>query len=78
MSPHVVIVRRLFIRAMGAKSPNSKAHADVVEFQRRAAMISLEIQLAKGHDLYDGRAEFTALFEPLRAEIVIERRREMN
>jgi hypothetical protein len=47
MYPHVVIIRRLFIRAMGTISPNSKVHADVVEFQRRAAMNSLELELAK-------------------------------
>ena len=78
MTPHVVIIRRLFIWAMGTISPNSEAHADFVEFQRRAAMISLEIELDNGHDLYDGRAELTALFEPLRAEIKVERRRKMN
>jgi hypothetical protein len=78
MSPHVVIMRRLFIRAMGTISPNSKVHADVVEFQRRAAMNSLELELAKGDDFYGGKAELTALFEPLRAAVEVERRRKMN
>ena len=78
MSPHVVIIRRLFIRAMGTISPNSKVHSDVVEFQRRTAMNSLELELANGDDFYGGRAELTALFEPLRAAIEVERRRKMN
>ena len=77
-SQEMVTIRRLFIRATGTISPNSKVHADVVEFQQRAAMISLELELDKGADLYGGRAELTALFEPLHAAIEIERRRKMN
>jgi hypothetical protein len=78
MSPDVVIIRRLFIRATGTLRPNSEVHADVVEIQRRAAMISLEIELTKGHDLYGGRVELTALFGPIRASIKDERRRKMS
>jgi hypothetical protein len=63
---------------MGTISPNSKVHADVVEFQRRAAMNSLKLELANGDDFYGVRAELTALFEPLRAAIEVERRRKMN
>jgi hypothetical protein len=77
-SSEMVMIRRLFIRATGTISPNSKVHADVVEFQRRAAMILLELALAKGADLYGGRAELTALFERLSAAIEVERRNEMN
>ncbi len=77
-SSEMVKIRRLFIRATGTFSPNSKIHADVVEFQRRAAMISLELELAKGDDLYGGRAELTAFFEPLSAAIEVERRTKMN
>ena len=74
----MVIIRRLFIRAMGTIGPNSKVHADVVEFQRRAAMNSLDLELANGNDFYGGRAELRALFEPLRAAIEVEHRRKMN
>jgi hypothetical protein len=77
-SSEMVTIRRFFVRATGTISPNSKVHADVVEFQRRAAMISLELELAKGADLYGGRAELKALFEPVRASIEAERRRKMN
>lgn len=77
-SSEMVAIRRLFIRATGTMRPNSKVHVDVVEFQRRAAMISLELKLAKGDDLYGGRAELTALFEPVRASIEVERRRKAN
>ena len=77
-SSEMVSIRRLFIRATGTISPNSKIHADVVEFQRRAAMISLELELAKGDDLHGGRAELAGLLMPLRAAIEIERRRKMN
>ena len=41
-------------------------------------MISLELELAKGADLYGGRVELTALFEPLSAAIEVERRTKMN
>jgi hypothetical protein len=75
-SSEMVSIRRLFIRATGTIRPNSKVHAEVVEFQRRAAMILLE--LAKGDDLYGGRAELAALFEPLRAAIEDEQRSKMN
>jgi hypothetical protein len=77
-SSEMVTIRRLFIRATGTISPNSKVHADVVEFQRRAALISLELELAKGADLYGGKAELTALFELLCAAIKVERRKKMN
>jgi hypothetical protein len=77
-SSEMVTIRRLFIRATGTINPNSKVHADVVEFQRRAAMISLELELANGDDLYGGRAELTTLFEPLSAAIEVERRKKMN
>jgi hypothetical protein len=76
MSPHVVINWCLVIRATGTISPNSKVHAEVVEFQRRAAMTLME--LAKGDDLYGGRTELAALFEPLRAAIEDEQRSKMN
>jgi hypothetical protein len=77
-SSEMVTIRRLFIRATGTINPNSKVHADVVEFQRRAAMISLELELAKGDDLYGGRAELTTLFDQLSAAIEVERRKKMN
>lgn len=77
-SSEMVTIRRLFIRATVTISPNSKVHANVVEFQRRAAMISLELELAKGDDLYGSRAELKALFEPLSAAIEVERRTKMN
>ena len=77
-SSEMVTIRRLFIRATGTISPNSKVHADVVEFQRRAAMIALELELPKGNDLYGGRAELAALFEPLRATIEDEQRRKID
>jgi hypothetical protein len=41
-------------------------------------MNSLELELAKADDFYGGRAELTALFEPLRAAIEVEPRRKMN
>lgn len=78
ISSEMVTIRRFFIRATWTIDPNSKVHADVVEFQRRAAMISLELELAKGADLYGGRVELTALFEPLSAAIEVERRTKMN
>jgi hypothetical protein len=77
-SSEMVTIRRLFIRATGTLRPNSKVHADVVEFQRRVALILLELELAKGHDFYGGRAELVALFEPVRAAIEVERRREIS
>jgi hypothetical protein len=77
-SSEIVTIRRLFIGATGTISPNSKVHADVVEFQRRAAMISLELELATGNDHCCGRAELKALFGPVRASIKAERRRKMN
>ena len=49
-SSEMVTIRRLFIRATVTISPNSKVHADVVEFQRRAAMMLLELELAKSDD----------------------------
>lgn len=77
-SSEMVTIRRLFIRATGTIRPNSRVHAEVVEFQRRAAMILLELELAKGDDLYGGRAELMALFEPLRVPIEEEQRRKMD
>jgi hypothetical protein len=74
----MVARRRLFIRATGTINPNSKVHADVVEFRRRAVMISLELELAKGDDVYGGKVELTTLFEPLWAAIEVERRKKMN
>jgi hypothetical protein len=38
-SSEMVTRRRLFIRATGTISPNSKVHADVIEIKRRAARI---------------------------------------
>jgi hypothetical protein len=77
-SSEMVMIRRLFIRATGTINPNSKVHADVVEFQRRVALILLELELAKGHDFYGGRAELVGLLEPVRAAIEIERRRKIS
>ena len=77
-SSEMVTTRRLFIRVTGTISPNGKVHSDVAEFQRRAAMILLELELATGDDLYGGIAELTAIFEPLRAAIEAERRRKVN
>ena len=65
----LVVVRRAFLRVTSRLDLSGPVFKDVELFQTQAALVSLELALAEGEDIYDERQRLMVLFSSLRADI---------
>lgn len=65
----LVAVRRAFLRVTSRLDLSGPVFKDVEAFQSQAALVSLELALAEGEDIYDERQRLMVLFGSLRADI---------
>lgn len=65
----LVGVRRAFLRVTSRLNLSGAVFRDVEAFQTQAALVSLELAMAEGVDIYDERQRLSVLFKSLRADI---------
>ncbi|MGB8816838.1 MAG: hypothetical protein WCC66_02845 [Rhizobiaceae bacterium] len=65
----LVNIRRAFLRVTSRLDLSGQVFKDVEAFQTQAALVSLELTMAGGADIYDERQRLFVLFNSLRADI---------